>query len=70
LTALISDLQEEDFDVTITGFDLAEIDELFKDTLQDGVKDDDFDVDNELQKPAITKLGDLWLLGKPSSCVR
>lgn len=64
LTALISDLQEEDFDVTITGFDLAEIDELFKDTLQDGVKDDDFDVDNELQKPAITKLGDLWLLGK------
>lgn len=63
LTALISDLQE-DFDVTITGFDLAEIDELFKDTLQDGVKDDDFDVDNELQKPAITKLGDLWLLGK------
>ena len=64
LTALISDLQAEDFDVTITGFDLAEIDELFKDTLQDGVKDDDFDVDNELQKPAITKLGDLWLLGK------
>ena len=64
LTALISDLQEEDFDVTITGFDLAEIDELFKDILQDGVKDDDFDVDNELQKPAITKLGDLWLLGK------
>ena len=64
LTSLISDLQAEDFDVTITGFDLAEIDELFKDTLQDGVKDDDFDVDNELQKPAITKLGDLWLLGK------
>ena len=64
LTALISDLQAEDFDVTITGFDLAEIDELFKDILQDGVKDDDFDVDNELQKPAITKLGDLWLLGK------
>ena len=64
LTALISDLQAEDFDVTITGFDLSEIDELFKDILQDGVKDDDFDVDNELQKPAITKLGDLWLLGK------
>ena len=63
LVLLISDLQAEDFDVTMTGFDLAEIDGLFKDLLQDGVRDDDFDVEGELQKPAITQVGDLWLLG-------
>ena len=63
LVLLISDLQAEDFDVTMTGFDLAEIDGLFKDLLQDGVRDDDFDVEGELQKPAITQAGDLWLLG-------
>ena len=26
-------------------------------------KDDDFDVDGELEKPCTTKPGDLWLLG-------
>ena len=28
------------------------------------VQDDDFDVDAELKKPAISKLGDLWILGE------
>jgi hypothetical protein len=46
------------FDVSLTGFDLGEIDDLFKDSLKDGIKDDDFDVDAELQKPAVAKLGD------------
>lgn len=64
LALLISDLQGVDFDVSLTGFEPAEIDDLFKATLQDGIKDDDFDVDAELQKPPTTKLGDVWLLGK------
>lgn len=64
LALLISDLQGVDFDVSLTGFEPAEIDDLFKATLQDGIKDDDFDVDAELQKPPITKLGDVWLLGR------
>lgn len=64
LVLLISDLQAEDFDVSLTGFDAAEIDDLFKDTIQDKIKDDDFDVDAELQNPTITKLGDVWQLGK------
>ena len=64
LALLISDLQAEDFDVSLTGFDAAEIDDLFKDTIQDKVKDDDFDVDAELQNPTITKLGDVWQLGR------
>lgn len=64
LALLITDLQAEDFDVSLTGFDAAEIDDLFKDTIQDKVKDDDFDVDAELQNPTITKLGDVWQLGR------
>lgn len=64
LALLITDLQGADFDVSLTGFEPAEIDDLFKATLQDGIKDDDFDVDAELQKPPITKLGDVWLLGR------
>ena len=64
LALLITDLQAEDFDVSLTGFDAAEIDDLFKDTIEDKVKDDDFDVDAELQNPTITKLGDVWQLGR------
>lgn len=64
LALLITDLQAEDFDVSLTGFDAAEIDDLFKDTIQDKVKDDDFDVDAELQNPTIAKLGDVWQLGR------
>ena len=64
LALVIAELQCVDFDVSLTGFDLAEIDALFKDTLAESVKDDDFDVDGELKKPAVTKPGDLWLLGR------
>lgn len=64
LALLITDLQGADFDVTLTGFDPEELDDLFKDSLKDGIKDDDFDVEEELKKPAITKPGDLWHLGR------
>ena len=64
LALLISDLQGEDFDVTLTGFDPREIDDIFKATLQEGVKEDDFDVEAELQKPTFSKAGDLWMLGR------
>ena len=64
LALLISDLQAADFDVSLTGFAPAEIDNLFKNELEDGVKDDDFDVDAELEKPALSKQGDIWLLGR------
>ena len=64
LAVLIADLQGTAFDVSLTGFDAAEIDDLFKDTLKDGVKDDNFDVDAELKEPPITKPGDIWTLGR------
>ena len=64
LALLIADLQGADFDVSLTGFEPAEIDDLFKDTLKDRVKDDDFDVGAELEKPTMTKPGDIWMLGR------
>jgi DNA modification methylase len=63
LMLLITDLQGVDFDVSLTGFDAAELDELFKDSLKEGIEDDEFDVDAELEKPPMTKRGDLWKLG-------
>ena len=64
LALLIADLQGTDFDVSLTGFEPAEIDDLFKDALKDQVKDDNFDVEAELQNPTITKPGDVWTLGR------
>lgn len=58
----IEALQAESFDVGLTGFDEKDIEELFAG--EDGdAQDDDFDVDEELQKPPVTKSGDVWLLG-------
>ena len=64
LMLLIADLQGADFDVSLTGFEPAELDALFKDSLKDGIHEDDFDVDAELQKPSLTKQGDVWKLGQ------
>ena len=64
LAELIKDLQSLDYNVAFTGFDPPEIDDLFKDTLKDGIKDDEFDVEAELAKPTKTKPGDIWLLGR------
>lgn len=64
LALLIADLQGTDFDVSLTGFEPAEIDDLFKDTLKDGVKEDAFDVGAELEKPTFSKAGDIWTLGR------
>ncbi|MDD4011822.1 MAG: hypothetical protein PHI83_06720 [Sphaerochaetaceae bacterium] len=64
LALLITNLQGADFDVSLIGFDAPELDDLFKDSLKDRIKDDGFDVDAELQKPAISKLGDTWALGR------
>lgn len=62
LSVEIADLQGSDFDINLLGFDDVELNKLLG-SVED-VKDDDFDVERELQKPAITKPGDLWLLGK------
>ena len=60
----IEALQAEAFDVSLTGFDPNEIDDLFKENLKDGLHDDDFDIEAELKKPTFTKAGDVWALGR------
>ncbi len=56
-------LQGMDFDLGLTGFDEKEIADLFD--LNDGeAKEDDFDVEEELEKPCVAQAGDVWHLGK------
>lgn len=63
LSVELAELQGEDFDVSFLGFDDKELDKLLGVDAED-VRDDDFDVEAELEKPAFSKSGDLWLLGK------
>lgn len=64
LADLLVDLQSVDFNTDLTGFEAPEIEQLFSKVHNKKIKEDDFDVDAELQKPPVSKLGDLWLLGK------
>ena len=64
LADLLVDLQSVDFNTDLTGFEAPEIEQLFSKVHNKKIKEDDFDVDAELQKPSVSKLGDLWLLGK------
>ena len=64
LADLIKDLQSLDYDVSFTGFDPPEIDELFNDVHSKDTKEDDFDVDKALTENAFVKEGDIWLLGR------
>ena len=58
----IEALQGMDFNLALTGFDESEIADLFETDVD--AKEDNFDVDAELEKPCITKAGDVWHIGK------
>lgn len=58
------DLQSVDFNVDLTGFEAPEVEQLFSKVHNRKVKEDDFDVDGELEQPAMAKAGDIWLLGE------
>ena len=64
LADLIADLQDSDFDVTFTGFDPPEIEQLMNSVHDKDIVEDDFDIDAQLEKPTISREGDLWLLGE------
>ena len=64
LADLIKDLEAQDFDVTLTGFDAAEIEDLFSQVHDKDAKDDDYDVNKALEEAAFVKPGDVWLLGR------
>lgn len=64
LADLIKDLEAQDFDVTLTGFDAAEIEDLFSQVHDKDATDDDYDVNKALEEDAFVKPGDVWLLGR------
>lgn len=64
LAVELESLKDLNFDVELTGFNAAEIDDLFSNIHDKEVSDDDFDVDAALEEETITKQGDLWLLGR------
>jgi DNA modification methylase len=53
---------DETFDVTVTGFEIPEIDLILQQVKAEQDKDDVVDIDEAA--PAVTQAGDLWLLGK------
>ena len=58
----LSELQGSDFDLDLLGFDESELASIFEDDKE--VEDDDFDVEEELNKPCFSKAGDIWTLGR------
>jgi DNA modification methylase len=66
LADLISELDSELFDISLTGFDAAEIEDLFSRVHDKEIQDDGFDADKaleEIEEP-VSRQGDIWLLGK------
>ena len=64
LADLIAELQDSDFDVTFTGFDPPEIEQLMNSVHDKEIVEDEFDIDAQLAQPTVTREGDLWLLGE------
>ncbi len=62
LAVEMSELRDLGFDLGLTGFDEKELADLF--TVDNEAKEDDFDVDAELEKPCISQTGDVWQIGK------
>ena len=62
LAVEMSELRDLGFDLGLTGFDEKELADLF--AVGDEAKEDDFDVDAELEKPCISQTGDVWQIGR------
>ena len=57
-------LEELGYGLEYTGFDEEELKALFSVPDENEAEQDDFDVDAELEKPAFSKPGDIWHIGK------
>lgn len=64
LADLLVDLQSVDFNTDLTGFEAPEIEQLFSKVHNKDIKEDDFDVEEELKNLPISQKGDIWLLGR------
>ena len=61
LAELLSDLQLSGYDLGATGFDAAEVDDLFSKVHDKNVKDDDCTLDPEAQRPAVACQRSLYI---------
>lgn len=59
----IESLKGEEFDVSLTGFDDSELDDLFKSDETD-IEDDDYDLSKALEEAAFVQPGDRWIVGR------
>ena len=64
LADLLLDLQESDFSLELTGFEPPEIDDILSNVHDKELSEDEFDVEEELKKPTVSRHGDIWQLGK------
>ncbi len=64
LADLLLDLQESDFNLDLTGFEPPEIDDILSNVHDKELSEDEFDVEEELKKPTVSRYGDIWRLGK------
>lgn len=64
LADLLLDLQESDFNLDLTGFEPPEIDDILSNVHDKKLSEDEFDVEEELKKPTVSRHGDIWQLGK------
>ena len=64
LADLLLDLQESDFSLDLTGFEPPEIDDILSNVHDKELSEDEFDVEEELKKPTVSRRGDIWQLGK------
>jgi DNA modification methylase len=65
LKGLLLDIQLNDFDMDLTGFEGKQLDSLVADLRISGIVEDDFDLQGEIDKikVPVTQLGDVWVMG-------
>ena len=64
LAQLLEEIKEAEFNVDLTGFEPPEMDQLLSKLYDKEIKEDNFDIDEELKQPVFSKLGDMWCLGR------
>lgn len=60
----IEALQAEAFDISLTGFEEQELTDLFASEDKSDVEDDDFDLNEALEKASFVRRGDVWQVGR------
>lgn len=60
----IEALEGMDFNLDLTGFNEDEITDLFDTRIESEVEDDDFDLEEALEKASFVKQGDVWTVGR------